>query len=199
MDLAPVGVGILLSWSLAAPPGPINALMAQTAASRGFWAGWLIGLGAVAGDAAMLALTGFGVLRVIDALPWLKFGSALLGGVLMGYFAFQAWRHARDPALRASSSPTFLKAFVIVVTSPYNWGWWLTAGSSMFRFVGNAWLLALGFVVGILGWTVFWSGLATLGATRIKRFSEFVSYAAAIVLAIFAALMLYYAATLLSA
>lgn len=199
MDLAPIGVGILVSWSLAAPPGPINALMAQAAASRGFWAGWAIGLGATAGDVTMLVLTTLGVLRVVEALPWLKIVSAVVGGFLMGYFAWQAWRHARDPASRPTAAPTFLKGYVIVVTSPYNWGWWLTAGSAMFSFVDDAWVLGIGFVVGIIGWTIFWSGLATIGATRIKRFGEMVSYAAAIVLAIFAALMLYYAATLLSA
>ena len=92
-----------------------------------------------------------------------------------------------------SGAREFAKAYVIVVTSPYNWGWWLTAGSSMLSLLG--WATAVGFFLGILTWTVFWTGLARAGAARVKRLAEFVAYGAAIVLAVFAALMLWYAVT----
>jgi len=193
--------GVVLAWGLAAPPGPINALMAHAAARRGFLAGWVYGLGAVTGDMTMLALVAFGVLRVVDAFPWLKLLFALVGAGLMAWFAWSAWRSARRAAQKLGSDdedrPTawwkeFAKAYVVVTTSPYNWGFWLSAGSSMLSRLGAN--LAFGFFVGILAWTVVWTGLARAGARRVKRLAEYVSYAAAGVLAVFALLLLSYAA-----
>ena len=197
----PLAAGALLAWSLAAPPGPINALIAHAAARRGFWAGWVYGLGAIAGDLTMLALTGFGVAVVFDRFPWLKVVFALIGAGLMAYFAFGAWRAARRVGARLgsddddrplSAAREFAKAYLIVTTSPFNWGWWLTAGSSMLSVLG--WATAAGFIVGLLLWTIAWASLATAGGARVKRLAEFVSYGAAIVLALSAAIMLWYAA-----
>lgn len=199
----PLLAGALLAWSLAAPPGPINALMAHASARRGFWAGWVYGLGAVAGDMTMLALTAFGVLRVVDALPWLKVAAALLGAGLMGWFAIGAFRTARKVGAKLgsdaddvpmSASREFTKAYVIVVTSPYNWGWWLTAGSSMMTLLG--WATVVGFFAGLILWTILWTALATAGGARVKRFAEVVAYGAAIVLVLFAALTLLYGVSL---
>lgn len=193
-------IGATLAWSLAAPPGPINALMAHAAARRGFWQGWVYGLGAIAGDMTMLALTGLGVLRVVQALPWLRVAFALVGAALMAWLAVGAWRAARRASAKLGSddedraTPWWRelgKAFAIVVTSPYNWGWWLTAGSSMLTLLG--WTVAAGFFAGLLLWTAAWAGLATAGGARVKRLAEFVSYGAAVVLAAFAVVMAWYA------
>lgn len=191
---APFLLGAVLAWSLAAPPGPINALMAQASAHRGLRAGLFIGLGAVAGDMTMLLLTSLGVLRIVDAIPWLKVVFALIGAALMLYFAWSAWRTARahGEGNLTSARGNFAKAYVIVITSPYNWGWWLTAGSSMLSLLG--WTVAFGFFVGLILWIVVWCSLAAAGAARMKRFSEFIGYAAAVVLVIFSGLMLWFAA-----
>lgn len=203
---APFFAGALLAWSLAAPPGPINALMAHAAARRGFWAGWVYGLGAIAGDLTMLVLTGAGVVGVIRRAPTLEVVFALVGAALMAYFALGAWRSARragaklgsdDDDRPLSAAKEFAKAYVIVTTSPFNWGWWLTAGSSMLSLLG--WATAFGFMVGLLLWTIAWSGLARAGAARVKRLAEFISYGAAIVLALSSAAMLWYAIRGLSA
>ena len=199
---APFVAGALLAWSLAAPPGPINALMAHAAARRGFWAGWVYGIGAIAGDLTMLALTGFGVLRIVERIPWLEVLFALVGATLMAFFAFGAWKAARRASARLgsddddrplSAAKEFAKAYVIVTTSPFNWGWWLTAGSSMLALLG--WATAFGFMVGLVLWTIAWAGLATAGAARVKRLAEFVSYGAAIVLGLSAIAMLWFGVT----
>lgn len=189
-----------MAWSLAAPPGPINALMAHAAARRGFWAGWLYGLGAIAGDMTMLLLTGLGVLRIVEVYPWLKVAAAFLGAGLLAWFAFGAFRTALRARQRLGSDDDdvplagwkeFAKAYVIVVTSPYNWGWWLTAGTSMLDALG--WTTAAGFFAGLIVWTIVWTGLATAGGARVRRLAEFVAYAAAFVLAAFSAVMFAYA------
>lgn len=195
--------GALTAWSLAAPPGPINALMAHAAARRGFWRGWVYGLGAIAGDMVMFALTGFGVLRVVEAVPGLKVAFAFLGAGLMGWFAWGAWRAARAGTGRGldgeerppPAGREFAKAFVIVATSPYNWAWWLTAGTSMLALLGFASMF--GFFAGLFTWTLVWTGLAAAGGRRIRRLADLVAYAAALVLAVFAVVLAGYGATLL--
>lgn len=198
MDVAnaPFLLGAVLAWSLAAPPGPINALIAHDAARRGFWAGWSIGLGAVTGDMTMLLLTSLGVLRVVDAFPWLKVVFAIVGAALLLYFGFSAWRTVRrhGDGNETTATGSFAKAYAIVITSPFNWGWWLTAGSSMLSLLG--WVVALGFFAGLVLWIAAWSFLARAGAARMNRFSEFVGYAAAIVLVIFTGIMTWFAVTM---
>ena len=200
----PFVAGALLAWSLAAPPGPINALMAHAAARRGFLAGWVYGLGATTGDITMLALVIFGVGRVLERFPLLAVAFAFAGASLMIWFAWGAWRTARRHTVAAKLGRdeddrpepwprAFAKAFAIVLTSPYNWSFWLTAGTSTIAFFG--WTLGFGFFAGILAWTIFWTWLAHAGAQRVKRFSEFVSYAAALALALFALGMAWYGVT----
>lgn len=197
LDL-PFVAGALLAWSLAAPPGPINAMMAQAGARRGFWAGWIYGIGAIAGDMTMLALTGWGVLRVVEAFPTLKVVFALFGAGLMAYFAYASWQNARGGRLSSSAAGDgpergwreFVKAYAIVTTSPFNWAWWLSAGSSMVSLFG--WVTVLGFFVGLILWTIVWAGLAAAGGARVKRLGEFIGYGAAVVLALFAIIMAWY-------
>ena len=48
--LATLASGLLLGWSVAWPPGPINAEMIRRALARGFWPAYSVGLGACSGD-----------------------------------------------------------------------------------------------------------------------------------------------------
>ena len=55
MTLSPLANGYILGWSVAWPPGPINAEMIRRGLlpkdrGGGFWSAWPIGLGACAGD-----------------------------------------------------------------------------------------------------------------------------------------------------
>lgn len=187
----PFVAGVVLAWSLAAPPGPANALIAQEATRRGFAAGCLTGLGAVSGDVTMFALARFGVVALVGGIAWLMGTLALAGAALMAFFALEAWRAARRggalPEARGRGS--FGRSFVTVVTSPFNWAWWLGVGAPLFANLG--WMGPVGFFAGLLTWIVFWSALTRLGASRIARFEEAVSYGSAVVLVIFAGVLLY--------
>jgi len=175
--------------------------MAHAAARRGFFAGWVYGLGAIAGDLAMLALTLLGVGRVVERFPLLRVALGFVGAILMLWFAVGAWRVARREAAaklgrdaddrREPWWRSFGKAFAIVTTSPYNWGFWLTAGNGALALFGAT--IVLGFFAGVLLWTALWTALAHAGGARLTRFSEMVSYAAAVALAIFAAGLFAYA------
>lgn len=196
----PIAAGFALAWSLAAPPGPANALIAHVAAQRSFGAGWVTGLGAVCGDLVMFVLMWVGVLRVVEAFPATKLVFAAAGAALMLFFAYEAWRTARhargttDPAEAApdvTAAGGFARSFVTVTTSPFNWGWWIGVGSSLFAALG--WGIVLGFFAGLVAWTAFWSGLAREGATRIPRFRESVALVSAVALVFFAGVVALFA------
>lgn len=203
LEQVPILAGLLLAWSLAAPPGPANALIAHAAAQRSFATGWVTGLGAVAGDLLMFTLMWAGVLRVVDFFPWLKVAMAVAGALLMAYFAWEALRtarrvaRARNPAAADDAAPDvtarggFARSFVAVTTSPFNWAWWLSVGASIFAALG--WGIVIGFFVGLIAWTAFWSGLARVGATRIRWFREGIAIGSTIVLAVFAVVVALFA------
>lgn len=192
LESVPFLAGVALAWSLAAPPGPANALIAAIASQRGFAAGCVAGLGAVTGDLAMFTLMGAGALAVLSAFPWLHVALGLAGGGLMSWFAYEAWRSARRAdAPVAGAAGGFGRNFAMVVTSPFNWAWWVTVGSGLFVQVG--WRIVAGFFAGLLAWVAIWAGVARAGAARSRRFRDAIGYGSALVLAAFAAIVVVFA------
>ncbi|GAA0679942.1 LysE family translocator [Natronoarchaeum mannanilyticum] len=129
-------VGAVFGLVLAAPPGPMNAIIAEESVLRGWPAGFRAGLGAMLADALFFALAFVGAVAVVDRTPWLRSALYLLGGALMLYFAVGALRDA-DAARSFSAdggvpvdadSKGFRKAFVLALTNPYQIAFWLTAG-----------------------------------------------------------------------
>lgn len=181
--------GAALAWSLAAPPGPGNAMMAHEAARRSWGAGVLTGLGAVAADLCMFLLMWMGILRLVGGRAWIEVALAVAGAALMTHFAWGAWKAARSPLEERVGS--FWRAFATIVTSPFNWGWWLTVGATLFADLGI--VLMIGFFAGLVLWVFAWCGLARLGATYFARFAHWVAYASAAVLLLFAGIVGWYA------
>ena len=104
MQTATLINGFVLGWSVAWPPGPVNAEMLRrsvmpAARGGGFWAAWRLGLGACTGDFiwALAVMTGAGALldtpRVRQILAVVSF---LLLLFLAGMFALGAWRAAHS-------------------------------------------------------------------------------------------------------
>src|SRR5208283_101922 len=56
-----LAAGFLLGWSVAWPPGPINAEIARRCLAGGFWAGFALLLGACSADALWAVLVSLGV------------------------------------------------------------------------------------------------------------------------------------------
>lgn len=190
---APFLAGVLLAWTLAAPPGPGNALIAHSAARRGLLGGFVTGLGAVSADATMFLLMWIGVVSVLAYAPWLQVALGFAGALLMARFAWGAWRSARDPLVAdREAGGGYAKAFALIVTSPLNWAWWATAGTTIFANVGFG--IIAGFFSGLLAWIVLWSALAQAGAAKVPRFTELLGYASALLLAGFAVVVGFFAA-----
>ncbi|MFB6073489.1 MAG: LysE family translocator [Haloarculaceae archaeon] len=142
--------GAAFGLALAAPPGPMNAVIAEESVVRGWAAGFRAGLGAMAADACFFLLALAGAVTVVDRVPGLRRAMLAAGAALMLYFAVGAARDARaydagdstadsdstaDPDSTAGSDWTvggegrgFRKAFVLALTNPYQLAFWLTVG-----------------------------------------------------------------------
>jgi threonine/homoserine/homoserine lactone efflux protein len=99
-------VGVALGLSLAAPPGPMNAIIAEESVLRGWTAGFAAGLGAMTADAAFFALAYLGVVAFVESAPTLHAVMVGAGGVLMLYFAYGTARDASGglPGVAATDS-----------------------------------------------------------------------------------------------
>lgn len=86
--------GVVFGLALAAPPGPMNAVIAEESVLRGWLAGVTAGLGAMTADACFLGLALLGTVAVIERLPVVRAVMVGVGGLLMWYFAYGAAREA---------------------------------------------------------------------------------------------------------
>jgi threonine/homoserine/homoserine lactone efflux protein len=168
--------GFILGWSVAWPPGPINAEMIRRSllphsAGGGFWAAWPLGLGACSGD----FLWALGVTAGAGALmntPRIRLILGVFSFVLLlflaCFYAIGAWRAAREHrnlsltsglAARTSrrrSSGYFL-GLTLALASPFNIGFWFAVIGSQQRtshtFLSSL-ALAGAVVLGAVTWTL---------------------------------------------
>jgi threonine/homoserine/homoserine lactone efflux protein len=133
------GYGFLLGWSVAWPPGPINAEMIRRGLAAGFRPAAAVGLGACSGDAlwAILVMTGVGLLIGPATRFGLGIASAILLLILAGLFLSAAWRawRTREPVERfaTQSEPSqivatrrgYVLGLGMALTSPWNLAFWL--------------------------------------------------------------------------
>lgn len=211
-----LGAGVVFGLALAAPPGPMNAIIAEESVLRGWWAGVRAGLGAMAADLCFLGLSLAGAVAALQGLPRLRAAMVVVGGVLMWYFAVDAAHGARrtlaPDANPAASGSGFRKAFVLALTNPYQILFWLTVGVGLLApgridvlartpYVGAALggLLVVNtgtpaLLIGLFGGISIWVGgfPATLVAARerVDRLAPAVAAVSALVLGGFGTLFL---------
>jgi threonine/homoserine/homoserine lactone efflux protein len=141
-------LGIVFGLALAAPPGPMNAIIAEESVVRGWRSGFTAGLGAASADAIFFVLAYLGVVAFVEQFPTLRAVMVGVGGLLMVYFAYGAGQEAiagsfigdevgagdadrgRDATETDGGidSTGFRKAFVLALTNPYQILFWLTIG-----------------------------------------------------------------------
>jgi len=171
MTFAPVAKGLLLGWSVAWPPGPINAEMIRRGLGRGFWSAYVVGLGACSGDFlwALLVALGAGALaqgpRVRLALAAVSFFLLLL---LAASFFRGAWRARRGldrPRPLDSAKGGFLLGFTLALSSPWNIAFWLAVvGQQETLAPADSLLLAASVMAGALTWGLVLCAALRLGA-----------------------------------
>jgi threonine/homoserine/homoserine lactone efflux protein len=208
--------GIVFGLALAAPPGPMNAIIAEESVVRGWAAGFRAGLGAMLADVAFFLLALAGAVSIVEELPRLQAGMITLGGLLMLYFAVDAARNAGAafaPTETAAGGRGFQKAFVLGLTNPYQILFWLTVGVGLLesgeidvlaRAPGLGELLAgalvvqtgsatlvVGLFVGVVVWIVGFPAALVAAGRRLDALAPVVAAVSALVLAGFGAVFLY--------
>ena len=205
--------GVAFGLALAAPPGPMNAIIAEESVLRGWTAGFRAGLGAMAADLVFFLLALVGLVTVVERSPTLRGVMVTVGGLLMLYFAVDAARNTRATLAgeTAGDGSGFSRAFLLSLTNPYQILFWLTVGVALLdtgrldvfaalpgeplerRVVvetGSPVLLA-GLFLGIGVWIVsFPAALVSLG-DRTETVTPVVAAASALVLAGFGAVFLW--------
>ena len=189
---ATIITGLVLGWSVAWPPGPVNAELIRRsvlppAQGGGFLPALKIALGASLGD-FLWALAVFAGVGAVMNRPAVRVALGVISFALLLFlaakFAHNAWRIAREhkaqqsEGLSAHASPakrdrTFLLGFIFVLTSPWSMGFWLAvagtrSGAASASFFSSV-VLALAVVVGAFAFACFLCVGVKLGARIFSR------------------------------
>jgi threonine/homoserine/homoserine lactone efflux protein len=161
-----VAYGFVLGWSVAWPPGPINAEMVRRGLARGFCPAFGVGLGACSGDAlwAIAVVVGAGVLigpAARAALAWVSTALLLLLAAIFLVGAWQGWRAARqgiattEPSRTPSARGGYWLGLSMALSSPWNLAFWLAVigrAESQQHGLGSALIVAGSVVLGAALW-----------------------------------------------
>lgn len=172
-------LGILLGLSMAAPPGPINAIMANEAL-RSKLHGISVGLGAMTADFIFFLIT----FEVRNFIPkGLLIALYFIGGGLMIFLSYSV---LKAKASSRSKKGNYFTGLIIGMTNPYQVSWWLTVGLFMINEFGIS--IILPFFLGILIWVIaFTTFINKLG----NRYAKYVKIFSLIVLLSFGLYMIY--------
>ncbi len=208
--------GVVFGLALAAPPGPMNAVIAEESVLRGWTAGFRAGLGAMTADLIFLGLALVGAVAVVERVPTVRNAMVAVGGALMLYFAYGAVRGARETvrSTAAGDSRGFTKAFVLALTNPYQILFWLTVGVGLLApgridvlsYASDALAglvvvrtghpaLLVGLFGGISAWIVGFPAALSAAERRMEAAAPAVAVASAAVLLAFGVYFLYDAAS----
>ena len=138
-----LGAGAVFGLALAAPPGPMNAVIAEESVLRGWLSGFRAGLGAMTADGTFFLLSFFGVVAFVEQYPTVRGAMVGAGGLLMLYFAYGAAREVGESVTPAvgetdggatdgdETGAGFRKAFLLAIANPYQILFWLTIGVAL--------------------------------------------------------------------
>ncbi len=148
--------GFILGWSVAWPPGPVNAEMIRRGLlpreqGGGFWVAWRMGLGACTGDFIWAIAITAGAAALLNRRP-VRFALAIISVVLLLLLAFTfmraTWKTVRnwtagravvESSLQADNSNSvrrrisgnsYFLGLLFALTSPWNIGFWLAVVGS---------------------------------------------------------------------
>lgn len=158
--------GFALGWSVAWPPGPINAEATRRGLAHGFWPAWLVVLGGCLGDAtwALLATVAAKHLRT----PHLQFllgvaSIALLVALSLVFFRGAYITSRRPPQHHPPRLGTsFIVGLTLALTSPWSIAFWIAVIGQ--THLEASFLFAAAVVLGAASWGLILS--AAVGGLR---------------------------------
>lgn len=166
-------LGCLLGIFSGMVPGPFTALIAATALSGGFWAGFRIGIVPLVTETLVLSVTALALSQMPEeALRWM----GLAGGLFIFYLAWRTWQEAESPPEADPLTGSFrqtAEGAVLSVLSPTPWVFWLLVGGPLFLAAWHdGWATGLAFygsfLVCLVGMYVGLAGLAAYGQRRLS-------------------------------
>ncbi len=179
--------GIAMGLSLAAPPGPVNAMIA-TEATRSRLHGLSVGLGATTADFTyFIILLIFGSVIPAAAINYFY----IIGGVLMLYLAY---RLSKPEQRKTKPHGNYLIGYALAISSPFNLAWWLTAGLFLLKNVSV--YSIIGLFLGILAWISLFS--FAIFKLRKSTYTKWIRYASMGLFVALGAFMLYHSLTALA-
>ncbi|MBK8180527.1 MAG: LysE family transporter [Planctomycetes bacterium] len=170
--------GLLLGWSIAWPPGPINAEMLRRGLARGFASAWAVGLGACCADFLWALAVALAAGRLTESAP-LERVLSCVSVALLAFLAFTflrgAWRGlaARrrgeappEPRRLQSARGGWLLGFTLALASPWNIAFWLAVfgRGGQPTDLWSSLVTASGVVLGAAGWSLFLCAAVRAGA-----------------------------------
>ncbi len=180
-NLAHFLAGALLGLSIAAPPGPVIAVMATEAVRGRATESLLTAAGAITADAVWLGLVVLGFIAFLGDHPRVVGFLGLCGAELLLWMAWGALRSARKGFAGSEAPGSYHLGFLTVLTSPFSLAWWLANGTVVIAKWGWPGVAGLFFslVVYSVGITyaLKWIGV------RVKRAIVGIAYASAVMLA----------------
>ncbi len=177
-------LGMALGFSLAAPPGPANAVIAYFSTNHSRLSGFLAGMGASSADAIILALIFFtGFASILSDIAGKNL--FLAGGIVMLVFAaviYRSFRTNQYTTSRLKSSISYLAGLATNISSPYTITWWLTVGLTLVTTLGFA---IFGFFTALMIWNVSFPSMLAYSKKRLPQIQKYVSIFAVITLSAF--------------
>lgn len=177
--------GFVLGWSVAWPPGPVNAEIIRRGLlpkerGGGFWSTWQIGLGACTGDFMWALGVSLGAGALLNSLAIRALGvvSFCLLIFLAWTFARSAWRiyrthHSDEATIRSDQKRRgYWLGLIFALSSPWNIGFWFAViGSQTTQIAGlrRSLALAASVVLGAVAWTLVLCAAVKLGARIFSR------------------------------
>ena len=202
-----LSAGILLGFSIAAPPGPVNAAAAyQVSSKRKWFTGFSVGCGAMTADGIFLLLTYLGWTSIVSRIAHVTIWIYLIGGLMMTSFGVLSLRvfvkdssnsssTVLNPSKVRSNTPKkwsnfpYILGLSLGLVNPFQIAWWLTVGLAAISTFGM--LVALGFFIGITFWNSMYATALKLGLAKFEKFETVVLVSSILVLLGFGAWFLY--------
>jgi threonine/homoserine/homoserine lactone efflux protein len=175
--------GFALGWSVAWPPGPINAEIVRRGLARGFWAACGLGLGAASGDSVWAAAVALGagalvdftrlrlMLSVVSSALLLLLAALFLRSAARGLAAWRRGGGTQMPGRFEGRAAGYVLGIGLALSSPWNVAFWLAvmgAPDTLAAGLAGALVLAGAVLAGTITWVLLLSTAVALLGLRFQ-------------------------------
>lgn len=150
-------IGMMLGFSLAVPPGPMNALIAAESLKSPIH-GTMVGAGAMTADAILMTISLF-LYQLVKPFVYYIY---LAGGAIMIYLAYNVLISQPIQSNNKDITISYTKGIIMGITNPYQISWWITAGLSFISIFGLESILGL--FIAIITWIIVFPIIINLGS-----------------------------------